>query len=112
MKAVIPPRIAPIEDLPLCRAERPMPRPGPGQVRVRVSACGVCHIDLDEIEGRLRPARLPIVQGHQIVGPVKNGGIHAAAVLKIGSAAKPPGANRVKKAVEIAFLLDSRPNLW
>jgi propanol-preferring alcohol dehydrogenase len=35
-----------------------------------MSACGICHTELDEIEGRL-PPRLPIVLGHQIVGRVK-----------------------------------------
>jgi propanol-preferring alcohol dehydrogenase len=47
-----------------------VPEPGAGQILVRVSACGVCHTELDEIEGRLRP-RLPIVPGHQIVGRVE-----------------------------------------
>ena len=36
---------------------------------VKFSACGVCHTELDEIEGRL-PPRLPIVPGHQVVGRV------------------------------------------
>ena len=29
----------------------PVPEPGPGQIRIRVRACGVCHTELDEIEG-------------------------------------------------------------
>ncbi len=33
-------------------------------------ACGVCHTEIDEIEGRVSPARLPIVPGHQAVGVV------------------------------------------
>jgi propanol-preferring alcohol dehydrogenase len=37
---------------------------------VKVSACGVCHTELDEIEGRMLPSQLPIVLGHQIVGRV------------------------------------------
>jgi propanol-preferring alcohol dehydrogenase len=37
---------------------------------VRVSACGVCHTELDEIEGRTPPPRLPIILGHQVVGTV------------------------------------------
>jgi len=37
---------------------------------VKVSVCGLCHTDLDEIEGRLTPPRLPIVPGHQVVGTV------------------------------------------
>jgi len=41
---------------------------------IKVSTCGVCHTELDEIEGRTRPPRLPIVLGHQIVGRVVQNG--------------------------------------
>ncbi len=54
-------------------ADCPTPTPAPGEILVRVSACGICHTDLDEIEGRL-PPRLPIVPGHQIVGRVAAAG--------------------------------------
>jgi propanol-preferring alcohol dehydrogenase len=37
---------------------------------VKVSACGICHTELDEIEGRLQP-NLPIILGHEIVGKVE-----------------------------------------
>jgi len=37
---------------------------------VKVLACGVCHTELDEIEGRLHP-KLPIILGHEIVGRVE-----------------------------------------
>jgi propanol-preferring alcohol dehydrogenase len=50
-------------------ADLPMPEPGPGEIRVRITACGVCHTDLDEREGRLE-AKLPVVPGHQVVGLV------------------------------------------
>ena len=49
----------------------PEPIPGPRDLVVQVSTCGICHTDLDEIEGRTPPARLPMVLGHQIVGRVK-----------------------------------------
>jgi len=55
---------------PLRLVERPSPEPGPGQLRLRVIACGVCHTELDEIEGRAPPPRLPVVPGHQVVGRV------------------------------------------
>lgn len=55
---------------PLVPRERPEPRPGPGQVLIEVSACGVCHTELDEIEGRTPPPRLPVIPGHQVVGRV------------------------------------------
>ena len=55
---------------PLEPVEVPDPEPGPGQLRLRISVCGVCHTELDEIEGRTAPPRLPIVLGHEIVGRV------------------------------------------
>jgi len=56
--------------IPLEAAELPEPVPGPGEVRLQVTVCGVCHTELDEIEGRTPPPRLPIVLGHQVVGRV------------------------------------------
>ena len=41
---------------------------------IRVSACGVCHTELDEIEGRTPPPELPVVPGHQVVGRVEQNG--------------------------------------
>ena len=46
------------------------PRPGPREVLIRVEACGVCHTELDEIEGRTPPPQLPMTPGHQVVGTV------------------------------------------
>jgi len=46
------------------------PQPGPGEVLIRVDACGVCHTELDEIEGRTPPPQLPMTPGHQAVGRV------------------------------------------
>jgi propanol-preferring alcohol dehydrogenase len=59
---------------PLSRVDLPRPKPGPGQVLLKVSACGVCHTELDEIEGRTPPPRLPTVLGHQVVGRVVESG--------------------------------------
>ncbi len=64
-------RTAPVGERPLALEDLPIPQPGPKQVLVKVSACGICHTELDEIEGRLR-AKLPIILGHQIVGTVKS----------------------------------------
>jgi len=55
-----------------------IPQPEPGEVLIRVSACGVCHTELDEIEGRVPPSLLPIVLGHQVVGRVESLGANAA----------------------------------
>ncbi len=51
-----------------------LPKPGvrSREVLVRVRACGVCHTELDEIEGRLPPPQLPIVLGHQVVGIIES----------------------------------------
>ena len=61
--------ISPIEKEPLKIMELPDPVPGRKEILVKISACGVCHTELDEIEGRL-PPKLPIVLGHQIIGRV------------------------------------------
>jgi len=59
---------------PLRLVELPVPRPGDGETLVRVASCGVCHTDLDEIEGRTTPPRLPVIPGHQVVGRVAENG--------------------------------------
>jgi propanol-preferring alcohol dehydrogenase len=73
MKAQILKKIAPVEKRPLELVELPTPEPGPNQILVKVSACGVCHTELDEIEGRLQPD-LPVVLGHEIEGRVESVG--------------------------------------
>ncbi|MBW8878639.1 MAG: zinc-dependent alcohol dehydrogenase family protein [Acidobacteria bacterium] len=72
MRAMILRSLGPIEEngVPLVQAELPDPVPGPGEIRIRVAVCGVCHTELDEIEGRTPPPRLPVVLGHQVVGRV------------------------------------------
>ena len=59
---------------PLELVEIAVPVPGENEVLVKVSECGVCHTELDEIEGRTPPPRFPIVLGHQVVGMVKEKG--------------------------------------
>ena len=58
---------------------------------VKVGVCGVCHTELDEIEGRTPPENLPIVLGHQVVGKIAENG---------------PGASRFQtgKRVGIAWI--------
>jgi alcohol dehydrogenase, propanol-preferring len=70
MKAMVLKGISSIEKEPLECMDLPVPDPGPGDILIRVSACGVCHTELDEIEGRLVP-HLPIVLGHEVVGSVE-----------------------------------------
>ncbi len=54
--------------------EMAVPEPGPGQIRLRINVCGVCHTDLQTIEGELDLPQLPIIPGHQIVGKVEKNG--------------------------------------
>ena len=62
-------------DAPLELLEIPTPKPSRGEVLIRVLACGVCHTDMDEVEGRVVPPAFPIVPGHQVVGLVKETGL-------------------------------------
>lgn len=67
---------------PLRVCERPVPVPADNEILIRVSACGVCHTELDEIEGRLTPD-LPVIPGHQVVGKVVETG-SSASIFKPG----------------------------
>lgn len=76
MKAMVLCRTSIIEETsaPLDPMILPDPAAGPGQILLRISACGVCHTELDEIEGRIPPPRFPVVPGHQVVGRVLDTG--------------------------------------
>ncbi|MCK5653964.1 MAG: alcohol dehydrogenase catalytic domain-containing protein, partial [Dehalococcoidia bacterium] len=71
MKAQILKEISPVENRPLELVELPAPQPRSKEILVRISACGVCHTELDEIEGRLQP-KLPMILGHEIIGKVES----------------------------------------
>jgi len=58
---------------PLSLEEMEEPQIDKGEVLLRVTRCGVCHTELDEIEGRTPPPQLPRVLGHQVVGVVEEG---------------------------------------
>ena len=72
MKAMVISRITSLErdPAPLDLVDLPVPEPKAGEVRLKVAACGVCHTELDEIEGRAPPPVLPVVPGHEVVGRV------------------------------------------
>jgi len=57
---------------PLDLVQHPQPIPAPGEILLRVTRCGVCHTELDIIEGRTLPPKLPIILGHQVVGIVES----------------------------------------
>lgn len=84
MKAWVLEQTAPLVDQqqPLVLRDLEIPEPGEQDILIRVRACGICHTELDEIEGRLA-ARLPVIPGHQVVGEVKRVGPQAGS-LKIG----------------------------
>ncbi len=56
---------------PLRLTQVPDPTPAAGEVLLHVTRCGVCHTELDEIEGRTPPPQLPVILGHQVVGIIE-----------------------------------------
>ncbi len=80
MKAMVMTRIVDLTKnrSPLELREIPRPSPGENEILLRVRACGVCHTEIDEIEGRTPPARLPVIPGHQVVGVVEEAGRNTA----------------------------------
>ena len=79
MKAMVLNQICSLEEnrSPLTLTDLPDPVPKEQEILVKVSTCGVCHTELDEIEGRTPPPRLPIVLGHQVVGKIEKRGRNA-----------------------------------
>ncbi|MEM3943721.1 MAG: zinc-dependent alcohol dehydrogenase family protein [Thermofilaceae archaeon] len=80
MRAVILERPAPIEEKPLKLVETPRPSPARDEVLIDVKACGVCRTDLHIVEGELKPHKLPVTPGHQVVGVVREVGEDAGGV--------------------------------
>jgi propanol-preferring alcohol dehydrogenase len=70
MRAMVLPNLVSLDEsnAPLELRELPTPEAGAGEIRIRIAACGICHTELDEIEGRTPPPQLPVVLGHEIVG--------------------------------------------
>ncbi|HYW94501.1 MAG TPA: zinc-dependent alcohol dehydrogenase family protein, partial [Bacteroidales bacterium] len=57
-------------DTPLEYKDVPDPSPKENEILIKVSVSGVCHTEMDEIEGRTAPPNLPVIPGHQVVGRV------------------------------------------
>jgi propanol-preferring alcohol dehydrogenase len=72
MKAMVLKKIWNLEETrePLDLMDLPEPVPAGNEILIRVKACGICHTELDEIEGRTPPPRFPVVPGHQVIGEV------------------------------------------
>lgn len=85
MKAMILNNIADltVNKSPLELKEIPQSVPTENEILIKVSTCGVCHTELDEIEGRTPPPFFPMVLGHQVVGKVVDAG-QKASRFKIG----------------------------
>ncbi len=64
-------KVAPAH-MPLRLVQHAEPTLRPGEVLLRVTRCGVCHTELDEIEGGTPPPQLPVILGHQVVGIVED----------------------------------------
>jgi propanol-preferring alcohol dehydrogenase len=79
MKAMVIEKICNLKEErePLRLVDMPPPVTGDNEVLIKVSVCGVCHTELDEIEGRTAPPRFPVIPGHQIVGAVVKTGKYA-----------------------------------
>ena len=73
MKAMVLKRLCNLKEnqTPLELLDLPVPVPAENEILLKVSTCGVCHTELDEIEGRTPPRQLPVVLGHQVVGRVE-----------------------------------------
>ena len=72
MKAMILNKICDLKKnrKPLEMIDIPIPKPKGNEILIKVSRCGVCHTELDEIEGRVPPPDFPIILGHEVVGYV------------------------------------------
>jgi propanol-preferring alcohol dehydrogenase len=79
MKAMVLNEICSLKEnrSPLQLTDLPNPTPKEKEILIKISACGVCHTELDEIEGRTPPPQLPVVLGQQVVGTVKETGRNA-----------------------------------
>jgi alcohol dehydrogenase, propanol-preferring len=89
MRAMVLSKISDLHQtaVPLEAVELPLPVPVEGQVRLKVLTCGVCHTELDEIEGRTPPPHLPVIPGHQVVGVVDEcgpGAVHYQPGQRVG----------------------------
>jgi alcohol dehydrogenase, propanol-preferring len=76
MKAMILNQLSDFDEnsAPLKLADVPVPIPKENEILIKVKACGVCHTELDEIEGRTLPSFFPTIPGHQVVGVVAERG--------------------------------------
>ncbi|MCX7953617.1 MAG: zinc-dependent alcohol dehydrogenase family protein [Bacteroidales bacterium] len=68
---------------PLELLDLPRPEPLEDEILIKILYCGVCRTELDQIEGRIYPPKLPVIPGHQPVGIVEKIGTNVSK-FKIG----------------------------
>lgn len=106
---VVPPQT------PLRLVQHPEPILAPGEVLIKVTRCGVCHTELDEIEGRTPPPRLPVILGHQVVGTVVEGSAdfsRCSVPTEVGATGQRVGVAWIASACgECDFCKSGRENL-
>lgn len=61
---------------PLTLMDFDIPKIDENEILIKISTCGICHTELDEIEGRTKPLFYPMIPGHQVVGKVAKKGIN------------------------------------
>jgi len=63
MKAMLLNRICDLnkEISPLLLSELDIPVPAHDEVLLKVKSCGICHTEIDEIEGRTPPPLFPVI---------------------------------------------------
>ncbi len=71
------------ESEPLKLLDIPVPEPTQGELLIKVKTCGVCHTEIDEIEGRTPPHVYPVVPGHQAVGVIEKS-MGSRTILRVG----------------------------
>jgi propanol-preferring alcohol dehydrogenase len=59
------------ENNPLRLTDMTKPVPEAGELLLKVKACGICHTEIDEIEGRTPPPAYPVIPGHQVIGIIE-----------------------------------------
>ncbi|MGB5820753.1 MAG: zinc-dependent alcohol dehydrogenase family protein [Saonia sp.] len=85
MKAMVLNKVSSLKEnqTPLQLEDIAVPEPKEQEVLIKILICGVCHTELDQVEGRLDPSKLPVVPGHQVTGIVEKLG-SASSKFKIG----------------------------
>lgn len=76
MRAMVLKKLVSLHENPhaLEMVDLPVPVPGDRELLLKITACGVCHTELDEIEGRTPPPKMPLIPGHQVVGTIEQAG--------------------------------------